>query len=139
VCAKCGTATVLKAGDALLDYAERKMRAGIAAIPDGVYRFADLFENAEIDGEMPVSVEITVAGDAMKLHFESPPQPRAGINMTYTALLSTVYYTVKSIVDPTILPNAGLARPLTVTPPEGTLFNCSHPSPVTVPTITSHR
>ena len=54
LCAKYGTATVLKAGDALLDYAERKMRAGIAAIPDGVYCFADLFENAEIDGEMPV-------------------------------------------------------------------------------------
>ena len=32
--------------------------------------------------------------------------------MTYTALLATVYYAVKSVVDPTILPNAGLARPL---------------------------
>jgi N-methylhydantoinase B len=139
LCAKYGTATVLRAGEALLDYAERKMRAGIAAIPDGVYRFADLFENAEIDGEMPVSVEITVAGDAMRLHFESPPQPRAGINMTYTALLSTVYYTVKSIVDPTILPNAGLARPLTVTAPEGTLLNCTHPAAVNGRTMTCQR
>jgi N-methylhydantoinase B len=130
---------VLNAGEALLDYAERKMRAGIAAIPDGVYRFEDMFENAETEGEMPVSVEITVAGDRMKLHFESPPQPRAGINMTYTALLSTVYYTVKSIVDPTILPNAGLARPLTVTAPEGTLFNCSHPAAVNGRTMTCQR
>src|SRR5215471_11092475 len=78
LCAKYGTDTVLAAGEGLLDHAERKMRAGIAAIPDGTYRFDDLFENAEIDGEMPVSVEITVAGDAMRLHFESPPQPRAG-------------------------------------------------------------
>ena len=139
LCAKYGTATVLKAGEALLDYAERKMRAGIAAIPDGVYRFADLFENAEIDGEMPVSVEITVAGDSMRLHFESPPQPRAGINMTYTALLTTVYYTVKSIVDPSILPNAGLARPLTVTAPEGTLLNCAHPAAVNGRTMTCQR
>jgi N-methylhydantoinase B len=139
LCAKYGAATVLKAGEALLDYAERKMRAGIAAIPDGVYRFADLFENAEIEGEMPVSVEITIAGDAMRLHFESPPQPRAGINMTYTALLATVYYTVKSIVDPTILPNAGLARPLTVTAPKGTLFNCSHPAAVNGRTMTCQR
>jgi len=139
LCAKYGTVTVLTAGEALLDYAERKMRAGIAAIPDGVYRFEDLFENAEIDGEMPVSVEITVAGDAMRLHFESPPQPRAGINMTYTALLSTVYYTVKSIVDPTILPNAGLARPLTVTAPEGTLLNCTHPAAVNGRTMTCQR
>ena len=50
--------------------------------------------------------------------------------MTYTALLATVYYAVKSVVDPTILPNAGLARPLTVTAPPGTLLNCTHPAAV---------
>jgi len=130
LCSKYGVATVLAAGDALLDYAERKMRAGIAAIPDGIYRFTDVFDNAEIDDELPISVEITVFGDAMKLHFVSPPQVRAGINMTYTALLATVYYAVKSVVDPTILPNAGLARPLTVTAAEGTVLNCVHPAAV---------
>ena len=130
LCAKYGADTVLAAGDALLDYAERKMRAGIAGLADGTYRFEDLFENPEIDGELPVAVEITIAGDEMRLHFESPPQVRAGINMTYTALLATAYYIVKSVVDPTILPNAGLARPLTITAPAGTLLNCVHPAAV---------
>jgi N-methylhydantoinase B len=55
---------------------------------------------------------------------------RAGINMTYTALLATAYYIVKSVVDPTILPNAGLARPLTISAPEGTVLNCTHPAAV---------
>lgn len=130
LCAKYGAEVVLAAGDALLDYAERKMRAGIAGLADGSYRFEDVFENPEIDGELPLSVEITVAGDEMRLHFESPPQVRAGINMTYTALLATAYYIVKSVVDPTILPNAGLARPLTITAPEGTVLNCTHPAAV---------
>lgn len=130
LCAKYGAGTVLAAGDALLDYAERKMRAGIAGLADGSYRFEDVFENPEIDGELPLAVEITVAGDEMRLHFESPPQVRAGINMTYTALLATAYYIVKSVVDPTILPNAGLARPLTITAPSGTVLNCSHPAAV---------
>jgi N-methylhydantoinase B len=44
--------------------------------------------------------------------------------------LSTIYYAVKSIVDPSILPNAGLARPLTVTAPSGSIVNCSHPAAV---------
>src|SRR6516225_8502840 len=79
--AKYGTRTVLAAGEALLDYAERKMRAGIAALPDGVYRFSDVFDNAEIDGALPIGVRITVSGDSMSLHFTSPPQVRAGINM----------------------------------------------------------
>jgi N-methylhydantoinase B len=130
LCGKYGAETVLGAGEALLDYAERKMRAGIAAIPDGTYRFEDVFENSEVPEPMPISVAITVAGDEMKLHFESPPQVRAGINMTYTALVATVYYAVKSVVDPTIRPNAGLARPLTVTATEGTILNCVHPAAV---------
>jgi N-methylhydantoinase B len=130
LCAKYGSDTVLAAGDALLDYAERKMRAGIAGIPDGTYRFEDRYDCPEIDGELPMQVEITVAGDEISLHFDAPPQVRAGLNMTYTALLSTVYYAVKTVVDPTILPNAGLARPIHVTAPEGTIVNCVHPAAV---------
>jgi N-methylhydantoinase B len=130
LCAKYGTEIVLAAGEALLDYAERKMRAGIAAIPDGTYRFDDVFDNPEIDGTLPISVAITIVGDEMRLHFDSPAQVRAGINMTYTALLATTYYMVKSVVDPTILPNAGLARPLTVTAPQATILNCRHPAAV---------
>ena len=130
LCAKYGTATVLAASEALLDYAERKMRAGIAAIPDGRYVFEDWHDNPEIDQQLKFSTVIEVRGDEMHLHFDSPAQVRAGMNMTYTALLSTVYYAVKTLVDPTILPNAGLARPLHVTAPEGTVLNCISPAAV---------
>lgn len=139
LCAKYGAATVLAAGQALQDYAERKMRRGISGIPDGVYRFVDRFDNPEMDGEMEFACEITVAGDTMRLHFDSPPQVRAGINMVYTALLSTVYYAVKTVVDPTILPNAGLARPLTVTAEPGTVLNCRHPAAVNGRVATCQR
>ncbi len=130
LCAKYGRETVLRASSALMDYAERKMRAGIAAIPDGVYGFQDRYDCPEIDGELDLSCRIAVNGDSMQLHFDAPPQVRAGLNMTMTALLSTVYYAVKTIVDPTILPNAGLARPLSVTAPSGTVVNCSHPAAI---------
>ena len=130
LCRKYGRDKVLEAGDALLDYAERKMRAGIAAIPDGTYRFADSFDDPEVAEAMPVSCEIRVAGDEMHLSFEAPDQVRAGQNMVYTALLSTVYYGVKTVVDPTILPNAGLARPLHVTARPGSMVNCVHPAAV---------
>ncbi|HUZ65650.1 MAG TPA: hydantoinase B/oxoprolinase family protein [Acetobacteraceae bacterium] len=139
LCAKYGTGTVLAAGDALQDYAERKMRAGIGTIPDGTYRFEDQFDNPELDAPLDLAVEITVAGDAMHLHFDSPPQVRAGINLVHTALLSTVYYAVKTVADPTILPNAGLARPLRVTAPEGTVLNCSHPAAVNGRVATCQR
>jgi N-methylhydantoinase B len=130
LCRKYGREVVLAAGDALLDYAERKMRAGIAAIPDGVYRFADMYDDLEIDGELAMSCEIRVAGDEMHLQFDAPDQVRAGLNMVHTALLSTVYYAVKAVVDPTVLPNAGLARPLHVTARPGSVVSCSHPAAV---------
>src|SRR5262249_1579835 len=139
LCGKYGTDTVLAVGDALQDYAERKMRAGILAWPDGPYRFADPYDTPELGGALPVSVEITIAGDEMRLHFESPPQMRAGINMIYTALLSSVYYAVKAVVDPTILPNSGLARAITVTAPLGTMMNATHPAAVNGRTSTCQR
>ncbi len=130
LCAKYSTETVLAAGRALQDYAERKMRAGIATIPDGIYRSTDSFDSPELDGQLEVSCELTIAGDEMRLHFDGPPQVRAGLNLVYTALVSAVYYAVKTVVDPTILPNAGLARPLTVMAPEGSILNAAHPAAV---------
>ncbi len=130
LCEKYGSERVLAAGDALQDYAERKMRAGIAAIPDGVYRFTDTFESNQFTQALELSVAITITGDSMALDFAAPPQVRAGLNMVYTALLASCYYAVKSAIDPTILPNAGLARPLTVTAPEGSILNCQHPAAV---------
>src|SRR5258708_18701994 len=130
LCAKYGTQTVLATGEALMDYAERKMRAGIAAMPDGTWRFDDVFDNEEVAATLPLSVEVTVKGDGMSLAFDAPDQLRAGINMTYTALLATAYYVVKSVLDPSIPPNAGLARPLVITAREGSVLNCTHPAAV---------
>jgi N-methylhydantoinase B len=130
LCARYGAGTVLAAGTALLDYAERRMRAGIRAIPDGTWRFDDAFDNTEIEETLPLHVEVTVVGDEMALHFDGPDQVRAGFNMTFTALLATVYYMVKSVVDPGILPNAGLARPLTVKARPGSVLNCVPPAAV---------
>ena len=139
LCGKYGATVVLAVGEALQDYAERRMRAGIAALPDGVYRFADAYDNPELGRTLDVSCEVTIAGDEMRLHFDSPPQARAGINMIYTALLSSVYYAVKAFVDPTIPPNSGLARPLAVTAPPGTVMNAAHPAAVNGRTSTCQR
>lgn len=130
LCEKYGVDQILKAGDALQDYAERKMRAGISAIPDGIYSFTDVFDSNQFPGIMEFGVAITVQADCMALDFDAPPQVRAGLNMVYTALLASCFYAVKSAIDPTILPNAGLARPLTVSAPKGSILNCVHPAAV---------
>src|SRR6266404_2296359 len=119
LCAKHGTELVLAASDALLDYTERLTRAGIATIPGGVYEFEDRFETHEMPDEKIFRTRVEVRGDEIFLHFESPPQVRAGLNLVWTGLLATVYYAVKTLVGSEIPANAGLFRPIHISAPSG--------------------
>jgi N-methylhydantoinase B len=139
LCDKYGAEVVLAAGAALLDYTERLTRAGIATIPPGVYEFADRFDTDEIPDEKTFSVRIEVTGEEMVLHFESPPQVRAGLNLVWTGLLATVYYAVKTLVGPEIPANAGLFRPIHVSASPGTMLNCAPPAAVNSRTQTCQR
>ena len=128
LCAKHGTELVLAASDALLDYTERLTRAGIATIPAGVYEFEDRFETHEMPDEKIFRTRVEVRGDEISLHFESPAQVRAGLNLVWTGLLATVYYAVKTLVGPEIPANAGLFRPIHISAPPGTMLNCVAPA-----------
>ena len=120
LCDRYGRDLVLAAGDALLDYAERKTRAGITRDPRWGLRVRGSLDNEEFEGELTLRVRIEVRGEELWLDFaDNPPQVRAGLNMVWTALLATVYYAVKTVVDPKILPNAGLFRPIHVCAPPG--------------------
>lgn len=130
MCARYGKAVFAGAGEELMNYVERKMRAGISAIPDGTYEFSDTFDSPSFDQELTFSCSIRVAGDEMFLTFDGPDQLRAGLNVVFTALQSTVYFAVKSVVDPSLLPNAGLARPLHISARAGSMLNCVHPAAV---------
>ncbi len=141
LCERYGAETVKQAGGALLDYAERQTRAGIARIPDGTYRFTDTFDCEGLgQQELEFQVAITVTGDEIQLDFTgNPPQVRAGLNMVWTALLATCYYAVKIVVDPTILPNAGMYRPIHVSAEPDSILNCSEPAAINGRTQTCQR
>jgi N-methylhydantoinase B len=131
LCDKYGREVVREAGEQVLDYTERRTRAGIAAIPDGTYRFRHDFDSNLVDGVLDLEVVIEVKGDEMHLDFpNAPPQVRAPINMVYTALLATVYFAVKAIVDPDLPANAGFHRPIHVTAPLRSVLNSTAPAAV---------
>jgi N-methylhydantoinase B len=131
LCAKYGVDTVQRASEEILDYAERKTRAGIRAIPDGVYRLESSFDSNLVAGVLDLKVEVRVEGDEIFFDFAgNPPQVRAPINMVYTALLATVYFTVKTLIDLDTPPNVGFYRPIHVTAPEGSVVNAVAPAAV---------
>ena len=85
-------------------------------------------------------VTITKRGDALALDFSgSGPQCAGDINVVYFALLATVYYALKAVLDPTIPANGGFYRAITVTAPEGSIVNARPPAPVAWRTQTCQR
>ncbi|GAA4180533.1 hydantoinase B/oxoprolinase family protein [Gryllotalpicola koreensis] len=139
LCDKYDADTLDEAGRLLLDYTERKTRAGIAEIPNGIYAFHDTFDYTGFDRTLDMSVTVTVEDEHIQLDFDAPPQVRAGFNVVRTALEATVYYAIKTLVGKDIPSNGGLYRPITVTAPLGSVLNCVSPAAVNVRTMTAQR
>ncbi|KZL89000.1 hydantoinase B/oxoprolinase family protein [Clostridium magnum] len=117
----------------LQDYAERKLKAGISRLPDGIYTFNDYMDDAGVAFPDPlkISVTITKSGDNMTLDFNGTDKQVEGpINVTYNGLLATVFYSLKALIDPSIPSNAGIYRAFNVVCEQGLLINAENPAPV---------
>lgn len=131
LCERYGVDRMRAVGREMLDYTERRTRAAIEAFPDGEYTFTDLFDCPELDEELTLRVRIVVDGDQMLFDFAgNPPQVRASVNVVWSGLYAAVYYTVKTMIDPDINPNAGLYRPIRIEAPLGSILNCVEPAAV---------
>ena len=74
-------------------------------------------------------IEITADGVAFDLT-GSDPQRRAPVNSTYAQTFSACAYAVKCLIDPDLPVNDGFYRVVSLDAPEGTVTNCTWPSPV---------
>ncbi|QUL80670.1 hydantoinase B/oxoprolinase family protein [Brevibacterium sp. SMBL_HHYL_HB1] len=136
---KYGVKVMEAAGTELMDYTERKVRAGIATIQNGVYHCEDEFDSPELDEILKLKLDLTVRDDSLLFEFDAPPQVRASLNLVHTALLATTYYAVKTVVGPDIPANAGLYRAIDVKAPEGSVLSCVAPAAVNGRTDISQR
>lgn len=117
----------------LQDYAEQKLKAGIAALPDGVYQFEDFMDDAGIacPDPLPIRVKITVLGEILTVDFNgTAKQVNGPINVTFNGLCATVFYALKSLIDPSVPSNAGIYRAFKVICEPGLLVNAQNPAPV---------
>lgn len=118
----------------LNSYSERSMRNAISAIPDGVYRYEDTFEDDGFgtpDVALPIRVALTIEGDRAVVDFTGTcPQVSSAINMGLAQTKASVYGAFKVLVSPDALMNDGLVRPIEVRVPERCLLNPSFPAAV---------
>ena len=139
---KHGKDTVLAGMQELINYGERKMRMALSALPDGEYEFEDWMDDDGVDFGVPfkIRVKATISGDSIHLDFTgSSKQVKGAINVIDGALKATVYYALKAIVDPTLPPNGGFYKPISIYAPEGCIVNPVVPASVGARTDTCQR
>jgi N-methylhydantoinase B len=126
---RIGLETLRAATAEVLDYAERRTRACIAALPDGVREARDVLEAA--DGDVELVVRATVDGERLVLDFSgSAAQHDSNLNCPLAVTRSACYFAVRVLTDPDIPPSAGAYRPIEVIAPEGSLLNARPPAAV---------
>ena len=120
--ARVGMARLQEGLDAVLDYAERRTRACLAALPDGVHVAEDVLE--AIEGDLVLRLRVTVEGERLLLDFTgSAPQHAGNLNCPLAVTHSACYFAVRVLTDPDIPPSAGAYRPVEISVPAGCLLN----------------
>jgi N-methylhydantoinase B/oxoprolinase/acetone carboxylase alpha subunit len=121
--------------DEVLDYGERRMRAVLADLPDGTWRFTDVLDSfgPQPEQQVPstIAVAVTVFGDEIAFDFTGTDPQRAGaVNAVEAVTVSAVSYALRAATDATLPANGGVLRPVQVVAPLGTIVNARPPAAV---------
>jgi N-methylhydantoinase B len=127
-----GADAVARGIDQILDRTEGRMRAQMAALPRGEYRFEDYMDS---DGNDPdpvrICVRVAITDCGIEVDFAGSSPQRAGpVNASLAVASTSVFVTLKALLDPTGHINAGAFRPVTISAPPGTVVNAMYPAPM---------
>jgi N-methylhydantoinase B len=124
----------LRAGmEEILAYAERRTRAALAELPDGVYGAEDVLED-DREGrrrDAVLRVEATIDGERLQLDFSgTDPEVEGNLNCPLSVTKSAAFFAVRVLTDPDAPPSAGAHRPIEIVAPSGCLLNARYPAAV---------
>jgi N-methylhydantoinase B len=117
----------------ILDYAERRTRARLAELPDGVYEAEDVMEDdaGPSPRDVVLRLRATIDADSLRLDFAGTDDQLAGnLNCPLAVTKSAAFFAVRVLTDPDVPPSAGAHRPIEVAAPEGCLLNARPPAAV---------
>lgn len=125
-----GAETVARNMRALQDYSGRMMRAAIAGLPQGTYRFEDFLDDDGVsDRPVRIAAAITLDGRSAMVDFAgSSAQAEGPVNANYAIAVSATMYVFRCLVAEDVPYTAGLMRPIRVLAPEGTVVNARPPA-----------
>lgn len=109
---------------------ESAARAGIAAIPDGVYHASVPFD--AMGEPLTLTAAVHVQGSDLRVNYTGTSRQveRGGINATLAYTRAQTFYSLMCALTPHLPNNEGSLRPLAIEAPPGSILNCTHPAPV---------
>lgn len=125
----------------LHDYAERLVRSGIAAMPDGRYEAVDWIDGlGETGGPIRFQVAITVSGDEVEIDWTgTSPQVEGAINGPVAVTWSLAFAAVRCALAMAVPNCEGFTRPIRLVAPEGTIVNPRPPAACAARGIMAYR
>ncbi|MGY8937697.1 MAG: hydantoinase B/oxoprolinase family protein [Alphaproteobacteria bacterium] len=116
----------------LQDYSERRMRAVIERIPDGVYAGDDMLDGQRAgDPLVPMRAKITVRDDEVEVDLsECADQVVWPINIPLASSQSGTLTLFATLLGPEAITNAGTYRPIKIITRKGSIVDPIHPAPV---------
>jgi N-methylhydantoinase B len=142
LCQRFGKDKVRLAMAALQDYSERRMRAALEQVPDGVYQGEDwLDDDGAGSGPICVAARVTVEGSSIAVDFTGTgDQVGTNINNPFASTVGATAACIKSVLTAPDIPyNAGCDRVISVHAPYGSILNPRPPAPVRARLIPSYR
>ncbi len=127
-----GAARIEKAAAAILAHGERTMRALLRGLPRGTFRHVEILEDDGAGGrDLPIRVAVTLRGGRVIVDFAgTAPQVDGSLNANPAVTLSAVLYVFQCLAaaegrstTEVVAPNGGMARPIELRIPEGSLLN----------------
>lgn len=117
-----GRDAVVAAARYTLDLSERRMRAEIAAVPDGVYEAEEWIDDDGV-GDAPVRLHVTgrVSGSHVEIDFSGTDRQQVGALTTCWEETGRIILGPKMLLDPNHPMNAGAMRPFHVLAPSGSV------------------
>jgi N-methylhydantoinase B len=131
-----------RAAAALMDYAERRVRAELRRLPRGQFRFADALDDDGLGhGPVRIAVTLTLAGGRVRADFSgSDAQTPGPVNAVEAVTRAATYYAVRCVLGGDLPVNDGTFRPIEVVAPAGTVVNPMPPAAVAAGNVeTSQR
>ncbi|WP_144182824.1 hydantoinase B/oxoprolinase family protein [Elioraea rosea] len=134
--AEFGSEATHAAIEAVLDGAERQVRAVIASWPDGVYRGEAMIDD---DGhrfrDIHIRATVTKTGSDLVVDLSDSHEEVDGfINSAYANTCSAVLVALSYLIDPETPKNDGAFRPVRIVTREGTICHPRPGKPVTLST-----